>query len=339
MSKPSSLRELEILLETWISTSAGRRSFLSSVPLLLTACAAKEQSRYREGDNRGQDTELTVDDERALTAEAMPQLEKAYPPLKNAEVQSYVSSLGKSIAQSNGLEGNPYRYSFTAVSTPMVNAFALPAGTIFVTVPLIAMADTEAELAGVIGHEIGHVKARHAAERMEQQRRDKGKNIFMTLGGAILGGAAGFGLGKFLCAPKDNECLARAAAIGAAAGAGGSLLIQKFSYMANSREDEMEADRIGFRTSVKSGYSKRHVGDFFEKLQKMEEQRQKSGAPFLKSVTDAMSTHPPSNERVLQMKRMESETVQTAGITSSKDFDRIKKWAENWTKENSKQRT
>ena len=336
MSDSSSLKELETVLESWISTSAGRRSFLASVPLLLTACAAKEQTRFREGDNQGQETQLSFDDERQLTAEALPELRKAYPPLKDKEMQSYVSEVGRSIVNANKLEANPYSYSFTVVSTPMVNAFALPAGTIFVTVPLIAMADTEAELAGVIGHEIGHVKARHAAERMEQQKRDRNKNIFMTVGGALLGGAAGFGLGKFLCAPKDNECLARAAAIGAAAGAGGSLLIQKFTYMANSREDEMEADRIGFRTAVAAGYSKQHVGDFFEKLQKMEDNRQRSGAPFLKSVTDAMSTHPPSAERVTQMKQMEAASNQKGGEVSSKDFEKMKKWAEAWTEKNSK---
>lgn len=336
MSNHSSLKELETLLESWISTTSGRRTFLASVPLLLTACVAKEKTRYREGDNQGQATQMTFDDERQLTTEALPELRKAYPPLRNTEVQDYISRLGRDIARANNLEGNPYEYSFTAVSTPMVNAFALPAGTIFVTVPLIAMADTEAELAGVIGHEIGHVKARHAAERMEQQRRDRKKNLWMNVGGALLGSAAGFGLGKALCAPKDKECLARAAAIGAAAGAGGTLLIQQFSYMANSREDEMEADRIGFRTSVSAGYSKDHVGDFFEKLQRMEESRQKSGAPFLKSVTDAMSTHPPSKERVQQMRKMSAETSQRSAEVSSKDFERIQKWAQVWTRENSK---
>lgn len=336
MSHRPSLRELETLLESWISTPSGRRSFLASVPLLLTACTAKQKTRYREGDNQGQTTQMTYDDERALTSEALPELRKAYPPLRNSEIQDYISRIGHNIAKANRLEGNPYSYSFTAVSTPMVNAFALPAGTIFVTVPLIAMADTEAELAGVIGHEIGHVKARHAAERMEQQRRDRKKNLWMNLGGAILGGAAGFGLGKALCAPKDRECLAKAAAIGAAAGAGSTLLIQQFSYMANSREDEMEADRIGFRTAVAAGYSKNHVGDFFEKLQKMEESRQKSGTPFLKSVTDAMSTHPPSLERVQQMKKMSAETSQKGGEVSSKDFEKIQRWAKMWTQENSK---
>jgi len=187
-------------------------------------------------------------------------------------------------------------------------------------------------LAGVIGHEIGHVKARHAAERMDKAEKESRRGILYSLGGALLGAGAGFGLGKLMCKSNDNACLARATALGAAAGAGGGLLIQKFTFMANSREDEMEADRIGFKTSVAAGYSKDHVGDFYSKLLAMEEKHRSGQVPLLTSVTDAMSTHPPSRERVAQMNQMEVETpAQKNAVVSSKDFDRVRRSAKEWT--------
>ncbi len=327
------LNELDQLLREWNSTSLGRRSFLASLPFLLIACGAKEKTRYREGDNRGQETKLTVEDEKRLTKEVLSEMKKDYPPMKDKWMQKYVSDLGDKIVTANDLKGKPYNYSFTAVGVNMVNAFALPAGTIFVTAPLIQMAETEAELAGVIGHEVGHVKARHAAERMDRAKKEQKKTLFSAVGGGLLGGAAGFGLGKLLCPPKDNACLAKATALGAAAGAGAGLLIRKYAFMANSREDEMEADRIGFRTSVNAGYSKAHVGDFYEKLQKLEE-KHRGNSGVLGGLADAMSTHPPSRERVAQMKQLEAESAQKKGQVSSKEFEEAKNRAEDWMKKN-----
>lgn len=121
----------------------------------------------------------------------------------------------------------------------------MPAGTVFVTAPLIALASSEAELAGVVAHEIGHVVARHAAERMYAMEKAKNKTWLYAAGGAVVGAAAGIGLGVLLCDRGDAACLAKAAAIGGVVGAGGGLLAQQYTFLVNSREDEMEADRIG----------------------------------------------------------------------------------------------
>lgn len=325
MDQKDALNNLDQVLKEWTSTPMGRRSFLASLGFLMAACAAPQQHRQREGDNSGQATSLSVEDEKKMTLEVLPQMSKDYPKLQNPALQNYIAQLGKKITAANKLEGNPYNYSFTVVDVDYVNAFALPAGTVFVTAPLIAMADTEAELAGVIGHEIGHIKARHTAERMEVAKREEKKSWMYAAGGGILGGAIGYGLGKMLCKPNDNECMAKATAYGAAAGAGGGLLIQKYAFMANSREDEMEADRIGFRTALNAGYNKDQVGLFYEKLLLMEEKAKANQDRIMSSLADAMSTHPPSKERVQQMKQMASETANpNKAITSSKEFDKIK---------------
>lgn len=324
MAQKEALQNLDDVLKQWTSTRMGRRTFLASVPLLLAACAA-EQHRQREGNLRGDETSLTVADEKKMTSEVLPQMRKDYPAIQNPQLQSYLSQLGRKVVTASNLEGQPYNYNFTAVDVDYVNAFALPAGTIFVTAPLIAMADSEAELAGVIGHEVGHVKARHTAIRMDKAKKEESKSWMYAAGGGILGGALGYGIGKMLCKQGDDECMQKATMYGAAAGAGGGLLVQKYAFMANSREDEMEADRIGFRTSVAAGYDKDQVGLFYSKLLKMEEQRKGKQDALMASLADAMSTHPPSRERVSQMNQMAAEQARNPrAITSSREFDRMR---------------
>lgn len=324
--KLSALAELDQILNSMMRSNIKRRQFLAAVPLLLSACATSG-SRMREGDNTGQETELTVDDEKRMAKEAMIEMKKDYPVLNAPDLQNYVSGIGRRLVTANGLEAHPYNYTFTVVNVPYVNAFALPAGTVFITAPLLAMAESEAELAGVMGHEIGHVVARHTAERIEAQK--KGSSSWMyAIGGGLLGGAAGFGLGKLVCPPSDVSCVAKATALGAAAGAGGGLLVQKYKFMANSREDEMEADRIGFKTSVRAGYNSLKVGDFYNKLQRMEAEQKSGGAPVMASLADALSTHPPSEERVTQMHELALQNpAGPKAITNSIEFDKIHKRA------------
>lgn len=329
MKEEQNALELDYLLKEWTSTPMGRRAFLAAVPILLASCATSKH-RQREGDNQGQNTAMSVEDEKKLTAEALVEMRKDYPPVQDPKLQTYISGLGNKIARANNLEGKPYNYNFTVVDVPYVNAFALPAGTIYVTAPLIAMADNEAELAGVVGHEIGHVKARHAAERMEKAKEDQGRSWIFGASGGLLGGVLGFGLGKLACPPKDAKCMAKATVLGAGAGAAGGLLIQKYKFMANSREDEMEADRIGFRTAVAAGYHKDYVGKFYEKLLIMEQKSKKEGNALMASLADAFTTHPPGQQRVEQMNQMAAnEKLGKNAAVGSEAFDQAKKAVEN----------
>jgi len=294
---------------------------------VTTACAPTNSSRYREGSNVGQETRLSVADEERLTREALPKMQKDYPPAQNREIQKYVSDLGMKIVRANKLEGNPYHYTFTVVDVTDINAFAMPAGTVFVTAPLIAVADSEAELAGVVSHEIGHVVARHAAERMYAMEKAEKKTWLYAAGGAVVGAAAGLGLGLLLCDRGDAGCLARAAVIGGAIGAGGGLLAQRYTFLVNSREDEMEADRLGFRYSVAAGYDKNEVGRFYERLLDIEKKSGKNGGGVVKSLSDAMSTHPPSQERVGQMKDLIDASPDRKGVKNTPEFNRARQIA------------
>tara|TARA_B100001971_G_C18268008_1_gene596102 strand:+ start:36355 stop:37341 length:987 start_codon:yes stop_codon:yes gene_type:complete len=324
--KSEILDTLEYELKKLNSTAHGRRAFLVSLPLILSSCASVDKTRYREGNNKGQKTSISIKDEQKMAQEYMPQMLKDYPMVKDNESQLYLKELGSKIVLANNLNNNPYQYEFYLVESKAVNAFALPAGKVFVTTPLLAMAETEAELAGVIGHEIGHVKARHTAERIDYAKKEQGKTWMYALGGTLGGAALGYGLSKIACAPKDKECIERISKYGAMAGAAGGLLIQKYGFMANSQEDEMEADRIGFRTSVSAGYHKDYVGKFYSKLLAMEKAHKKSENQMLASLADAMSTHPPSEKRVDQMDKMaRSQTSKASSTISTKKFEQIKK--------------
>jgi predicted Zn-dependent protease len=332
MNEQKAYTEFDRFLKKWTSTTIGRKQFLAAVPLLLAACGGTgTNNRMREGDNTGQKTSLTVEDEKKLTQEVLAEMKKDYPPIQDSELQSYIQSLGDRIVNSNNLNNNPYSYNFTVVGVGYVNAFALPAGTVFVTAPLIAMTDTEAELAGVVGHEIGHIQARHTAERMEAAKEAEGSLMNYLLTGGGIGGIIGLAAGAKLCPPKDTACIAKAAVMGASAGAAAGFLVQKYKFMANSREDEMEADRIGFKTAVGAGFSKAHVGKFYEKLLAMEQEARKGQNPLLTSLSDAMSTHPPSKERVNQMNEMVRNSTKTGGEISGANFPRIKSLCTEWT--------
>ncbi len=110
-------------------------------------------------------------------------------------------------------------------------------------------------------------------------------------------------------------------------GAGGGLLAQKYTFLVNSREDEMEADRIGFKYAVGAGYDKDQVGKFYEKLLQKEKEAGKTGSSIVKSLSDAMSTHPPSEERIKQMNELAAKTPGGKGITDTPDFKRANQLA------------
>lgn len=307
------------------SSPQGRRIFLQSLPLLLAGCATNVQRhRQREGDNTGQETSVSVQDERRMSKEYIPKLLKEYPLVKNSYVQGHINHIGQRIVDQNSLRGKPYHYTFQVVDSKMVNAFALPGGPVYVTRPLILMANSEAELAGVVGHEIGHIKARHTAERIHKAEKEKSSSLLLGLGGVLIGGAAGFGLGKLLCKKQDKECLRRISLYGAAAGAAGGLLIQKFAFMAHGREDEMEADRIGFKTSMNANYHPQYIGKFYEKLLNIEKKHKGKSQNKLTSLfADALSTHPPTDQRVRQMNSLEREFSGKAGTISTNSFKKM----------------
>ena len=160
-------------------------------------------------------------------------------------------------------------YHFAVLDTPVVNAFAVPGGYIYVTRGILALMNSEAELAVVLAHELGHVNARHSVRKMSQ--------MMLAQIGLVVGSAL-------------SETFAKAAGV---AGVGVQLLFLQFS-----RDDERQADQLGVEYTRKGQYNPAYMIDFFESLQTMGDL---SGGQTLPGF---LSTHPLTSERIKNTQAM-----------------------------------
>ena len=182
-------------------------------------------------------------------------------------VSGYVAEIGGRLV--HNAEVADRRFTFTVLNTPVVNAFALPGGYVYVTRGLIALANSEAELAGVLAHEIGHVAARHTAERYS-------RSVIAGLGQAILG------------------ALTKSSDVGRLARLGGELYLRGFS-----REQEYEADLLGVRYLRRTGYDPYAQAAFLESLGRHSALMNRiEGRPGAGREFDFFATHPRAADRV-----------------------------------------
>ncbi|MFQ5706242.1 MAG: M48 family metalloprotease [bacterium] len=181
-------------------------------------------------------------------------------------VGKYVNELGQEMAI---ISHRPFlQYHFRVLDSPVVNAFALPGGYVYVTRGLLAYMNSEAELAGVEGHEIGHITARHAASQYTKAQLSQ----------------IGFGMGSILFPPS--------VLVGNAVQAGVGLLFLGFS-----RGYERQADSLGVEYSSRIGYDAGQMAHFFTTLHRLQEQ---SG----QGLPDWLSTHPDPEDREVATLRM-----------------------------------
>jgi predicted Zn-dependent protease len=229
---------------------------------------------------------VSVADEIKIGREAQREV-KAQTPEVGGAVGAYVTGIGRQLAAHAG--GPRYPYSFSLANYREVNAFALPGGPVWLNRGAIQAARTEAQLAGVLAHEIAHVTQRHAAQQMS-----KGviANGLLGLFGALLGNSGG----------------ARTAQTGAQLLAGGYMM--KFS-----RDDEREADRVGAQILRRAGWDPHGMLEFLQILR--EKQGRDPG-----SVEVFLSTHPSPAERVEQL-RAHLKTMPAGGRRDSAQFQRM----------------
>ncbi|MGI9040509.1 MAG: M48 family metalloprotease, partial [Gemmatimonadales bacterium] len=168
---------------------------------------------------------ITPEQEVALGVQAAPEMAQQFGGLDpNPEAQALVDQVGGRLVSRSVAAKSPYRFEFHLLDDPQtVNAFALPGGQIFITEGLLRQLGTEGQLAGVLGHEIAHVVARHGAEHIAKQQLTQG-----------LTGAA------VLAAYDPNDPSSRGSA--AVAAMIGQLVTMRFG-----REDELESDQLGVR--------------------------------------------------------------------------------------------
>ena len=209
--------------------------------------------------------------------------------VKDTELRRYVRNIGRRLAANSEQPEGPW--TFTVLDSPVVNAFALPGGYVYVTRGLVALANDEAELAGVIGHEIGHVTGAHTAQRQERA----GLAQLGVLGATLLGAAVGL----------DGQSLKALNQAGSVIGQG---------YVAGfSRGQEFQADSLGIRYLARTGYDPMAQADFLASLQAQSElQSRIAGRQFDPNRVDFFSTHPATPQRVREaVDRARQEGVST----------------------------
>jgi len=216
------------------------------VGLLLSACGSTVINPVTGEAERSVMDEAT---EIAQGQKAHQQVLKEQRAYDNPKVQAYVNALGQKLAaQSHRAH---LTWTFTVLDSPEVNAFALPGGYVYVTRGIMAYLDSEAELAGVMGHEIGHVTARHGAQRATRQQ-DAGLGVLAaTVLGAVLEGAGVRG------ATNIAGQVSQTAAAGYVA-----------SY---SREQESQADELGAEYLARNHYDPRNMVDVIQVLKSQEQ--------------------------------------------------------------------
>ena len=238
-------------------------------------------------------TVLSPLDEKKIAEQIMRSVMSSDEVISDPEITDYVQALGMRLA-SNGPDKTQW-FNFFVVKDNSINAFAMPGGVVGVHTGLIVAASNESELAGVMGHEIGHVVQHHMARMMAQQKRDS----LVSLAGMALA----------ILSARANPQLASAAMAASSAGA-----VQK--QLDYTRDHEREADRVGISILESAGYDPHAMASFFETMQKGTRYVEGSAPSFLR-------THPITSERIADVtERIANSHYRMAPY--SPDFDLVR---------------
>lgn len=247
--------------------TTGAKCALALFGLLLTACSVNPATGDRDFT-----AFMSPEKELQIGREEHPKIIQQFGGVyDDPKVTAYVNRLGQRLASVSELPD--LDFTFTVLNDDIVNAFALPGGYIYISRGLLGLANTEAELAGVLGHEIGHVTARHSAQRYS--------SAVLAQGGSVVTGI----LGSIFLGTSD---------IGQAVAQTSAVYLQSFS-----REHEFEADTLGVRYLARAGYTTDAMASFLASLQAYSSLEAKvSGQPDPASRYNIMSTHPRTQDRV-----------------------------------------
>ena len=249
---------------------------LAAIIVLIPSCAVNPVT------GKKQVVLMTEAQEIALGAQYNPTVISTFGSYESPELLNFITTEGNKMGT---ISHRPnLQYHFKILDTPVVNAFAVPGGYIYFTRGILAQFNNEAELMGVLGHEMGHVTARHSVSQQTKQ----------TLGQVLL-------MSGMVVAPDLAQYADYAMQ-------GMQLLFLKFS-----RDNEREADRLGVEYSSKIGYDANHMAEFFNVLNKMSMAESHDGVPTF------LSTHPDPGDRYNAVKTTTTGWQQKLGGTKWKE--------------------
>jgi predicted Zn-dependent protease len=248
-----------------------RRLLLTLMLISLAGCVRNPVTGQRQFVLISESQEIAIgrDNHPAILAE--------FGRVEDEAVQSYLTTIGNKLA---AVSHRPaLDWNFTVVDSPVVNAFAVPGGFVYFTRGILAHMNSEAEVAGVMGHEIGHVTARHSVQQMTRTQLAQlglavGSIVSPTFG--RLGGAAESTLGLL--------------------------------FLRNGRDAERESDRLGEEYAARGGYDPNQMSSFFAVLQRL------SAATDRQSLPGWLSTHPDPGERIETTRALSQEWLLQLGL-------------------------
>src|SRR5262249_2025619 len=267
------------------------------IALALAVSSSAEGKKRKNSDienigtrdiNKGSINFVSLDKEIALGRDLAQQVEQEQRLLNDPVINEYVNRVGQNIVRNSDAR---VPFTIKVIESDQINAFALPGGFFYVNSGLILAADDEAELAGVMAHEIAHVAARHGTEQAS-----KGQLLnYVAIPLIFVGGPIGYGIQQ------------------------AANLLVPLTFLKFSRGMEEEADYLGVQYLYKTGYDPGAMVTFFEKLQAKE--KAKPG-----SMSKLFATHPPTGERIGKVEDTISTVLPPADqyVVTTSEFDRIK---------------
>ncbi|MCF8080511.1 MAG: M48 family metalloprotease [Desulfobacterales bacterium] len=210
---------------------------------------------------------ITVGEEEELSREFLAMIAQQLDLIRDPPVVDYVNRVGKRILAH--VPPQPFSYRFYVVDEPVYNAFASPAGHIFINSGLLEAFDHEEELAGILAHEIAHVTARHISDRIERSKKISAATLAGMVAGALIGPAAGAAMGQALAV--------------------GSMAAGQSMTLAYSRQDELQADQLGLQYLDSAGYSAKGLLAALQKIRSKQ---------WFGDVPTYLMTHPASEDRM-----------------------------------------
>ena len=257
--------------------------------LALAACASVPGANVAAG-------APVTPQEAAQGAEYHPQFIAEFGGQMTGPQAQYVEQIGRNIAVQSGLGNAQSAFTVTMLNSSVDNAFAVPGGYVYITRQLVNLMNNEAELAAVMGHEVGHVAARHSARRQQAAQRNQILGVLgQVLAGAVLGDSALGQLGQQI--------------------AGTAPQLATLSY---SRNQELEADQLGVRYLAGAGYDTRAMATVLQSLaaqNSLDSQIQGRDA----TIPEWASTHPDPAGRVQNALQL-AQAAGAGGVTNRDTF-------------------
>ncbi len=240
--------------------------------------------------------------ERKQGTDAHPQLMAEFGGAYSGPQATYVNRIGQNIAVQSGLSRSPSDFTVTLLNSPVNNAFAIPGGYVYVTRQLMALMNDEAELAGVLGHEVGHVAAQHSKKRQSAATR----NQILGVLGAVLGGAIG-----------DNG--------GLLGGLGGllqnnSMQVAQMATLGFSRAQELQADQLGVQYLRSAGYDPLALSTMLTSLANQTTLDARLAGGDARPLPEWASTHPDPASRVRNAQSLASRAGGSGGTRNADAF-------------------